>query len=165
MSNSQNNNLLSLLLFSPHLFSLLVSSPSFLSSLHYSLLCLFPSCPLLSLFPHLSLFPTFLSCLLPSPFLVFPILLALLCLSLLVSSPFLVSPFAPSPPLSSPISLFSSAFFLFPSFLSSFFSSHPATKAQRSVIVEHLQAQGSRHNTPNSLFWGRGTDSDRENSQ
>ncbi|TKS78241.1 hypothetical protein D9C73_012933 [Collichthys lucidus] len=39
----------------------------------------------------------------------------------------------------------------------------PATKAQRSVIEEHLQAKGSRHNTPNSLCWGRGTESDREN--
>ncbi|CAB1460953.1 unnamed protein product [Pleuronectes platessa] len=33
---------------------------------------------------------------------------------------------------------------------------HLLLRARRSVIVEHLQAQGSRHNTPNAQWWSGG---------
>ena len=138
-----------LLVFSPHVWAvssssvlsspLLLTSPSFFLSPDSTL----SSSPLLFLSPLISLYPL-LSPPLPSPFFA--------CLCLLSS----FSPFPLLAPL--PVFLFclltSSSYRLF---------SHPATKAQRSVIEEHLQAQGSRHNTPNSLCWGRSPESDGEN--
>ena len=140
-----------ILVFSPHVWAvssssvlsspLLLTSPSFFLSPD-SLLCLH----LLSL-SSLPSFSCILFCPPPTPL---HSLLASLCLLSF-----------PRFPLSATLPVF---LFCLLTSTSYPLSSHPATKAQRSVIEEHLQAQGSRHNTPNSPCWGRGPESVRINN-
>lgn len=128
-------------LLSPIWSHLLVSFPFFLS---FPLIASFPSSALISLFTFFVSFfllSHFLSYLLS--FFPFVSLLLFLFIFFLFSTPLFVS--------YQPASTCVSTSRLLSCFL--------APKAQRSVIVEHLQAQGSRHNTPNTLCWARGKES------
>lgn len=144
------------------LLSLLVS----FSLISYPLLSLILSSFLLFSFPFFS-FPLFRP-LLSSPFL-FRLLSTscLLLYPLLSSSCFLSFSFPLLSPLLSPhlfslflFSIFSSILlspcFIFCLVSHHFLFCHPDTKAQRSVTVEHPQAQGSRLSTHTSPCWGTG---------
>lgn len=131
--------------FLPSPFLLLTSPSSHLSYLLSPPYFLYSLPAFLSLsFPQLSPLPVSLaSSLLLSPSFLFYELLLFCSLYYLLNSP----------------NVFSSSL---PFSLSPYVPSHLVTKAQRSVIAEHLQAQGSRHNTPNALLWDTGTEPDRE---